>query len=83
MLEKMMAEIRSGGTFTPATLARRLGTSVEMVQMMLEQLARMGLIVDHASQCATEGSAGACSSCSLGASCHSGAGQGAKLWRAG
>ncbi len=42
MLEKLLAEIRSGGTFETGELASRLGTTPEMLSAMLEHLQRSG-----------------------------------------
>jgi hypothetical protein len=78
MLEKLMQEIQKGGTFTPATLAKRLNTSVEMVQMMLEQLAKMGVIGDFSTTCPQPRSA-----CGLAEACHAGTAQKTRLWKAG
>lgn len=51
MLEKLMAEIRSGGTLQPASLAVKLNTRVELVEMMLEDLERRGLLVQVNTTC--------------------------------
>lgn len=42
MLQKLLAEIRSGGTFEVSDLAARLGTTPALVQAMLEHLQRAG-----------------------------------------
>jgi hypothetical protein len=44
MLEKLLAEIRSGGTFETGELAARLGTTPELLTAMLEHLQRLGVI---------------------------------------
>lgn len=44
MLEKLLNEIREGGSLQPATLAARLNISVGLVEMMLEDLERRGLL---------------------------------------
>ena len=44
MLERLLSELRSGVPTTPAILAGRLNTSVEMVQVMLEKLAALGYL---------------------------------------
>ena len=47
MLEKLLAEIRSGGTLETTTLAARLGTSPQMVAAMLDHCRRLGLLNDY------------------------------------
>jgi len=47
MLEKLLQEIRAGGTLETATLASRLGTSPQLIKAMLEHLQRRGLIQDY------------------------------------
>jgi hypothetical protein len=44
MLEKLLSEIRSGGTFETGSLAARMGTTPELVEAMLEHLQRAGYI---------------------------------------
>ena len=44
MLQKLLDEIRAGGTLESGRLAARLGTSPEMVEAMLEHLQRTGYI---------------------------------------
>lgn len=46
-----MHEIRSGGTLQPAALASRLNVSIGLVEMMLEDLERRGLIAQVATNC--------------------------------
>lgn len=58
MLEKILSEIQSGGSIQPATLARRLDTSPQMIEMMLEDLERRGLLVQVNQSC--EKSCGGC-----------------------
>jgi len=76
MMEKLLAEIRKGGTLTPAILAKRLDTRVELVQMMLERLAEMGMIDDFSGNCAQP-----CSSCALAETCHFPARKKPRLWK--
>lgn len=44
MLEKLVKEIRAGGTLETRVLAARLGTSPQLIEAMLEHLQRTGLI---------------------------------------
>jgi hypothetical protein len=64
MLEKLLAEIRSGGTFETGELASRLGTTPEMLNAMLGHLQRSGFIQPYRTCGDT------CGSCSLQESCH-------------
>ncbi|MDP2994886.1 MAG: hypothetical protein Q8N46_07170 [Anaerolineales bacterium] len=64
MLEKLLTEIRSGGTFETGVLAARLGTTPELVQAMLEYLRRAGYIQPYRT-CGD-----ACGGCSLRKECH-------------
>lgn len=63
MLEKLLSEIRTGGTLEVNTLATRLQTSPQLVQAMLEHLQRAGYIRDYSS-CET-----GCSGCALSEDC--------------
>ncbi len=51
MLEKLLSEIRSGGTIQPAALAARLNTSIGLVEMMLEDLERRGMLAQVVTGC--------------------------------
>ncbi len=51
MIEKLLSAIRSGGTVQPAALAARLNVSPGLVEMMLEDLERRGLLVQVNTQC--------------------------------
>ena len=44
MLEKLLEEIRAGGTLETGTLAARLGTTPQMIEAMLGHLQQSGLI---------------------------------------
>ena len=44
MLEKLLEEIRRGGTLETGALAKKLGTTPQMVQVLLEHLQRTGHI---------------------------------------
>jgi Mn-dependent DtxR family transcriptional regulator len=74
MLEKLWNEIRTGGTLQPAALAARLNVSVSLVEMMLEDLERRGLLSQLNSGCTST-----CHGCSLADSCSSSAPQG-RMW---
>ena len=64
MLEKLLSEIQSGGTLEPGLLAARLGTSPEMVSVMLEHLVRLGKLQALA-DCSPQG----CDGCGLSTLC--------------
>jgi FeoC like transcriptional regulator len=63
MLEKLLAELRTGGTFETGELAVRLGTSPELLGAMLEHLQRSGHIRSF------DTCNDACAECSLGKTC--------------
>ncbi len=63
MLEQLMVAIRAGGTLEASTLAVRLGTSLQMVEAMLEHLRRAGML--RAYETCDDG----CGSCGLKQSC--------------
>lgn len=63
MLEKLLAEVRAGGTFESGDLASRLGTTPEMLSAMLEHLQRSGHLQPF-NTCSE-----ACVECSLSHSC--------------
>lgn len=75
MLEKLIQEIRRGDTLQPAILADRLNVSVGLVEMMLEDLERRGLIAQVASQCSEQ----PCRGCPLVGDCAIAAPKG-RLW---
>jgi predicted ArsR family transcriptional regulator len=58
MLEQLISEIRAGGTVRASELAARLQVSPVMVQMILENLERMGRLVQVETGCGT-----ACGGC--------------------
>ncbi len=64
MLEKLLDEIRSGGTLQPAALAARLNISVGLVEMMLEDLKRRGLLTQVNASCSEP-----CGGCPLVGEC--------------
>ncbi len=63
MLEKLLTEIRSGGTFETGVLAAKLDTTPELVEAMLEHLQRAGYIRPYRT-CGD-----ACGGCSLREEC--------------
>ncbi len=75
MLEALIKEIRNGGTLQPAALAKKLNVSVPMIEMMLEDLERRGLLSNLNDGCSTS----ACGSCAIADSCSSLSPQG-RLW---
>ncbi len=64
MLEKLLNEIRVGSTLQPAQLAARLQVSPAMVEMMLEDLQRMGRLARVDAECAS-----ACGGCPVADMC--------------
>ncbi len=64
MLEELLNEIRSGRPLQPLALAARLNVSLDMVQMMLEDLERRGLLTRVALDCSQP-----CQSCSVAELC--------------
>ncbi len=76
MLKRLLAEIQAGGTLQTAALAKRLNTSPEMVQAMLADLERMGLLREVSAECGQS----SCGGCPLVDGCGtSGRGNG-RLW---
>jgi hypothetical protein len=76
MLERLLNEIRSGGTYEASTLALRLGTTPEMVQAMLDHLQRMGMLQPY--QKCSDG----CVGCNLQSGCRSAdSSDGLRLWQ--
>ena len=68
MLNRILELLRSGGTHRIADLARELETTSELVEMMLEDLARMGYLKRVDGACA-----GTCQGCSMAGLCAAGA----------
>ncbi len=65
MLERLLAEIRLGGPLTTTILAKRLNTSVEMVDALLDRLVQFGFIKNLNQDCNDAN----CQGCSLGGLC--------------
>ena len=76
MLEKLLQEIRSGGTFQPAALAAKLNISVGMVEMMLEDLERRGIITQVNASCGES----SCGGCPLVGDCGIAGGTPGRMW---
>ena len=77
MLERLLAEIRSGGPLEINSLAARLGASPAMVAALLEHLERLGYIQPYEDACGD-----GCRGCSLSETCSPGASLGkVRLWR--
>lgn len=64
MLETLLNEIRGGGTLQPAVLAEKMNISVGMVEMMLEDLERRGLLAQMNTSCSEP-----CGGCPLVGEC--------------
>jgi hypothetical protein len=75
MLEKLVEEIRAGGTVEIRELAIRLGTTPQLVEVMLEHLQRSGLIQAYVN--CSDG----CLGCSLKNSCGKPAAGTVRLWQ--
>jgi DNA-binding IclR family transcriptional regulator len=73
MLNQLLDLLRSGGTHRVADLARALETTPELVEVMLEDLVRMGYLRQMGAECGI-----GCAACSLAGSCTASAG--GKVW---
>ena len=67
MLNRLLELLRAGGTHRVADLARQLETTPELVEVMLEDLARMGYLRPVGGECG-----GGCAGCSLAGLCAAG-----------
>lgn len=67
MLEQLLNEIKKGDTTSPVTLAKRLNTSPEMVEVMLSTLERMGYLRAITQECHD----GTCVGCPVSGYCNS------------
>lgn len=76
MLEELIREIQSGRTVQPAELASRLHISPVMVQMMLEDLERMGKLAPLQMDCAAS-----CGGCPAATMCLPKGRDKARIWR--
>ena len=77
MLNKLLALIQEGRSLTPLALAKQLDTSPMMVEMMIEELTRRGLlkVTEFQENCETD----ACGTCYLAKTCHSHS-QSQRIW---
>lgn len=75
MLEQLVKEIRAGGTLEIGELATRLGTTAQLIEVMLEHLQRSGLIQAYVS--CSDG----CSGCSLQDACRKSDSGTVRLWQ--
>ncbi len=69
MLNKLLTLIQEGRSLTPLALAQQLDTTPMMVEMMIEELTRRGLlkVSEFESNCESD----ACGTCYLAKTCHS------------
>jgi hypothetical protein len=67
MLIRLLELIKQGGSLTPASLATQLDTTSSMVELMLEELTRRGLLkeTDFQKNCDQD----SCGTCYLAKSC--------------
>lgn len=75
MIEQLLREIKNGGTLQPATLAARLNVSTGLVDMMLEELEKRGLITQYQAECSAS-----CNKCGLASSCSSANREKGRIW---
>ena len=75
MLEQLVKEIRAGGTLETVDLATRLGTTPQLIEVMLEHLQRSGLIQAYVN--CSDG----CQGCSLHDSCNKPSSGTMRLWQ--
>jgi hypothetical protein len=64
VLDQIIDLLRDGGTHRVTDMARALGTTPQMVEAMLETLARMGHLRQLGDSCG-----GACASCPVAGTC--------------
>lgn len=69
MLNKLLDLIHQGRSLTPNSLAQQLETTPTMVEMMMEELTRRGIlkVSEFEKNCDSE----SCGSCYLSKTCHS------------
>lgn len=79
MLSKLLELLRQGGTHRISDLAQELGTTPELVETMLEDLAQMGYLKRTAAQCSAK-----CKTCPMSEMCVAGgslqAGGSGRIW---
>jgi DNA-binding Lrp family transcriptional regulator len=79
MLSELLDLVQQGGTRRIADLAQELGTTPELVEVMLEDLADMGFVKRVTSRCSEK-----CTTCAVSEICaagrSSGEGNGGQIW---
>lgn len=76
MLEELLKELESGKTLEVKSLAKKLGTTPALVEVMLEHLERSGRLKT------SQGCEGGCSACGLKGACLGGGiPPGTRLWQ--
>lgn len=80
MLNRLLELLREGGTYRIVDLAHRLGATPELVEVMLEDLTRMGYLRLAGGECAES-----CGACPLAGTCAVGgrgssSGAGGRVW---
>ena len=73
MLNRLLELLRAGGTYRVGDLARELDTTSALVEVMLEDLGRMGYLKRVGGECG-----GGCGGCSMAGLCA--AGGGGRVW---
>jgi hypothetical protein len=72
MIEQLLGFLTDGGAHSYEDLAKRLSVSIPLLEMMLEDLSRLGYLRPVDSDCGTH-----CASCSIGSCSITGPG---RLW---
>ena len=72
MIERLLRSLTEGGAHSYEDLAKRLSISIPLLEMMLEDLSRLGYLRSVDSDCGTH-----CASCSIGSCSITGPG---RLW---
>ena len=72
MIEQLLGFLTDGGVYSYEDLAKRLSVSIPLLEMMLEDLSRLGYLRPVDSNCGTH-----CASCSIGSCSITGPG---RLW---
>ena len=75
MLEALIVEIKRGGTVQPAVLAAKLNVSLGLVQAMLENLERMGMLTQMPASCSES-----CGGCAVSDGCSTQSHDQGRVW---
>ena len=79
MLRELLGLLEEGGTRRVSELADELGTTPALVEVMLEDLTRMGYVKPVAAECSDK-----CTACPMADSCAAGGvseeGSGGRVW---